>query len=52
MLIERDYMKAPSQSTLKIVVLPPPPRTATQWANVLILTITIALLVFVISRIL
>lgn len=50
MLIERDYMKAPARSNIKIVVLPPPPRSATQWANILIMTISGTLLAFVVFR--
>lgn len=50
MLIERDYMKAPARSTIKIVVLPPPPRSATQWANILIGILGLALFLFFVSR--
>ena len=51
MLIEREYMKEPKKSTIRIVVLPSSHTfstfTPTQWCNALILTLVVLLIAFV-----
>ncbi len=54
MLTDRDYMKAPTHSKIKIIVLPPPSRFATytpkDWANALIIILAVLLIGFIISH--
>ena len=55
MLTDRDYMKPPTPSKIKIVVLPAPSRFATwtpkDWANALIIILAILLFGFILFHI-
>lgn len=54
MLTDRDYMKPPTPSKIKIIVLPPPSRFATwtpkDWTNALIGILALLLIGFIVSH--
>ncbi len=54
MLTDRDYMKPPPRSTIKIIILPAPSRFSTytpkDWANALIAILAILLIGFIVSH--